>query len=308
MKLRFLWPILPGAAVVLTCATSFVAGKIAGAPARTRTYFAVERSWATHWPLAYGKYLPLSLRSTLEPFTPVWMQVEPGIRMWLDPNDFVSRTVLETGQWEPQSWRIVEQDLRPGSTFVDVGAHIGYYTLKAATVVGPAGHILAIEPNPETARILAGNVRASNAAAVSIQAVACSDTETTLQLFAAAEGNTGETSLSRANASQERPVTKTYQVRARPLDAIVRESGVTHVDAIKIDVEGAEFLVLRGAQETLTRFHPAILIELLDRQLREMRTSIAEVVAFLQAQGYSIRRQDDKNFEFVAAGDVATRR
>ncbi len=79
------------------------------------------------------------------------------------------------------------------------------------------------------------------------------------------------------------------------------------MDAIKIDVEGAEFLVLRGAKDTLTRFHPAILIELLDRQLREMGTSTAEVIAFLQAQGYSIRHQDDKNFEFVATGTVASR-
>jgi FkbM family methyltransferase len=214
----------------------------------------------------------------------------------------VSRVILETGSWEPQSWRIIEGDLPPGGTLVDVGAHIGYYSLKAAPVLGPTGHVLAIEPNPETVKILEANIRASAANSVSVQPVACSDTEATLELFAAPEGNTGESSLSRANASQEKAVQRSYRVRARPLDDIVRESGVTRVDAIKIDVEGAEFLVLRGAQDTLRRFHPAILIELLDRQLRAMGSSIAEVMSFFRAHGYAVRQQDDKNFEFVFTG------
>ena len=67
-------------------------------------------------------------------------------------------------------------------------------------------------------------------------------------------------------------------------------------------VEGAEFLVLNGAQDTLRRFHPAVLIELLDRQLREMGSSMAEVMSFFRAHGYAVRQQDDKNYEFVFTG------
>ena len=71
----------------------------------------------------------------------------------------------------------------------------------------------------------------------------------------------------------------TYRVRARPLDDIVEESGVARVDAIRIDVEGAEYLVLKGAHETLERYHPEIIVELVERQLQAMGTSTAQVVA-----------------------------
>jgi hypothetical protein len=62
-------------------------------------------------------------------------------------------------------------------------------------------------------------------------------------------------------------------------------------------VEGAEFLVLKGAKETLDRFHPAILVELIDRQLKEMGTSTAEVTAFLAEHGYSVQRRNGENVE-----------
>jgi FkbM family methyltransferase len=90
-------------------------------------------------------------------------------------------------------------------------------------------------------RRLLNNIRASRAdGVISVQPVACSDAEATLELFAAPGNNTGETSLFLANASQEGKAVTSYRVRARPLDDILKESGVTRVDAVKIDVEGAE--------------------------------------------------------------------
>ena len=65
----------------------------------------------------------------------------------------------------------------------------------------------------------------------------------------------------------------TYHVRARPLDDIVADTGVSRVDVVKIDVEGAEMLVLKGAAKTLARYHPVLIVELIDKQLRSMGTS-----------------------------------
>ena len=93
----------------------------------------------------------------------------------------------------------------------------------------------------------------------------------------------------------------TYHVPARPLDSILKESGVNRVDVIKIDVEGAELLVLKGAQETLARYHPTLLIEIVDRQLRQMGTSAAEVTQFLTARGYRESGRFGENIELVAA-------
>jgi FkbM family methyltransferase len=229
--------------------------------------------------------------------------------MRLDPFDMVSLKILETGAWEPDSVRVVAEHLSPSATFVDVGAHIGYYSLKAASLVGPHGHILSVEPNPQTLPKLRGNIAASDASAVSVWPVACAASESTLQFYAAPESNTGESSLSRENASQEGTAAVSYSVPARPLDAIVKEAKLDRVDVIKIDVEGAEFEVLKGASQTLALYHPVLIIELVDHQLKAMGTSVAEVTQFLISHGYTPgRRLDTANIEFLPATAAAEAR
>jgi FkbM family methyltransferase len=233
------------------------------------------------------------------------MQVEPGIKMQLDPYDLVSATILQTGKWEPESVRAVADHLPKNGTFVDVGAHIGYYSLKAAGMVRPNGHVLAIEPNPQTLPKLRGNIQASDASSVSVWPVACAGSESTLQFYAAPRSNTGESSLSKENASQDGPPTAT-SVRARPLDAIVKEAKLDRVDVIKIDVEGAEFEVLKGSAQTLADFHPVLIVELVPSQLKSMGTSVDAVTQFLTSRGYTASRHVDlTNVEFVPAKTTA---
>ncbi len=296
MPKRFLLPFVPGFFMLVTG----VGSTIAGPEARTQGYFAVQRAWMAHWPLEHGKALPRLIQPVLQPFTPVWVQVQPDVKMLLDPYDYVSREILETGQWEAESWAILQEHIGKGATVVDIGAHIGYYSLKAAPVAGPAGHVIAIEPNPETIQKLRGNIQASGARTITVEPVACSDTESTLELFAAPRSNTGETSLSRTNASQDSQGVTSYKVRARPLDEILKQAGVSRVDAVKIDVEGAEYLVLKGATETLDRYHPALLIEIVEHQLQAMGTSSEQVKELLRSHGYTARRTVQNNIEFVA--------
>jgi FkbM family methyltransferase len=295
-------PLLPG----ILALTAGVTAKIAGPAARTQAFYGLERNWSAHWPLEIGKSLPERLARHFEPFVPVWLQVEPHVTMLLDPYDKVSGVILQTGTWEPESWRAIAEHLHAGSTFVDIGAHIGYYSLKAAPVVGLGGRVIAVEPNPDTVRRLRDNIRASQAdGVISVKAVACSDAEATLELFAASASNTGETSLSRRNASQEGQIAASYRVRARRLDDILKDSGIGRVDVVKIDVEGAEFLVLKGAQEMLERYHPLIIVELVESQLQAMGTSTAEVVALLHSHGYEWRHSYADNAEFAATAQLA---
>jgi FkbM family methyltransferase len=303
MKKRYLWLLAP---CVLACAL-FSPKVFASPEQRTQAYFALQRKWMANCPFERFKYAPRVLLPSVLPVAAVWYRVEPNIKMRLDPEDFVSRTILENGEWEPASWQAMREHMSTGATFVDVGAQIGYYSLKAATLVGPGGHVIAIEPNPETIGKLEANIQASGAKVISVQPVACSDGEAILSLFAAAAGNTGETSLSKMTAAQSGAVVHTYKVRARPLDDIIRESGVQRVDVIKIDVEGAEYLVLKGAQQTLARFHPAVLVEILDHQLRQMGSSATQVRAFLRQQGYTERRSEGDNVEFEFGGAIDPR-
>ena len=274
---------------------------MAGPERRTEAYFALQRVWTAHWPWVHGRYLPLLLSSAVKPWVPVWYQFAPQVKMKLDPEDLVPYVILSTGAFENASFDRVRAHLSPGSTFVDVGADFGIYSLRAAPIVGPAGHVIAIEPNPESVQRLEANIAANGDSMITVAPVACSDTDTMVDLYVAPHRNIGETSLSKTNASQAGPVSRTYKVRARPLDDIIRESGVTRVDAIKIDVEGAEYLVLKGARQTLNRFHPVLLVEALDNQLRAMGSSFAEVSEFLRANGYREGPHEDMNIEFLPA-------
>jgi hypothetical protein len=94
-------------------------------------------------------------------------------------------------------------------------------------------------------------------------------------------------------------------VRARPLDEIVKDAGVSRVDVVKIDVEGAEYLVLKGASKTLDRDHPVILVEIVERQLQAMGASSKQVYDLLRSHGYIARRSVQDNVEFVAAVSAA---
>jgi len=243
------------------------------------------------------------LKPLIRPTEPAWVTVEPSVTLLLDPDDYVSREILRTGTWEPESWAAIRPQLTADAVFVDVGAHIGYYSLKAAAVLGPGGRVIAIEPNPPTVLELRDNIAASRATTIHVAPVACADSESTLVLYASPRANTGQTSLSRANAAQSGVIASEYHVRTRPLDAIVADEGVKRVDVIKIDVEGAEMLVLKGSGRTLDRFHPVVMVELIESQLRAMGTSVAEVRAFFAAHSYAPRAEINDNVVFAwAAG------
>jgi FkbM family methyltransferase len=230
----------------------------------------------------------------------VRVEVEPGVSLWLDPADAISRTILisRAGKWEPEVWQAISSGLPDGGVFFDVGAHIGYDSLKAATVVGETGRVVAFEPNPNTITQLRSNVAASGARNVVVQPIACTDRETTLTLFDSSPGgNSGSTSLSRENAG---PVTRAYRVRGRPIDDVVKELGLRRLDVLKADVEGAELIVLRGATETLRQFHPKLILEVVPRQLANMGTSVEELEAFIRSLGYlESKAVDYKNREYT---------
>jgi FkbM family methyltransferase len=279
-----------------------VTAQLSGAEARSKAIFAIQSKWRAHWPWDQGKDAPLNLDRIVGPLAPRMNDVEPGITMVLDPYDFVSRYILVRGVWELESWAEIAKNLPPDGTFIDIGAHIGYYSVKAAAVLGPNGRVVSIEPNPVTLGTLRANVGQAKGGKISVQPVACSDREAVLKFYAAPRQNTGESSLSSKNAGQEGAIAGTYEVRARPLDDIAAELGLTRVDVVKIDVEGAEMLVLKGAKSTLARFHPVLIIELKDYQLKAMDTSTAEVQEWLRSRGYAFAQIVDQNFEFKWSG------
>jgi FkbM family methyltransferase len=138
-----------------------------------------------------------------------------------------------------------------GDTVVDVGAHIGLYSLIAAKRVGPSGKVIAIEPDPENCKILKKNILLNQLSNVEALECAVYSTRGKLRLFLP-ELEQGRTIFNTVMQDRARTSTNFLEVEANTLDNILDENNITEVNWIKIDVEGAELEVLKGAVNTLS--------------------------------------------------------
>jgi FkbM family methyltransferase len=176
-----------------------------------------------------------------------------GYQMHIDWSQFRS---FVYGTWEPKVVSSIVSTVQPGMTAVDIGAHIGYYTLLLAKRVGPTGRVFAFEPLPVNFALLQKNIELNRLQRVQTfpQAVFSRDVELTLTVPDDLP-NSGNASLVGAEG------TKRLRVPAVTLDSVSAGYGL-RPDFLKIDVEGAELDVLLGAKETLARSRPKMLIEL----------------------------------------------
>lgn len=241
------------------------------------------------WPFKAGKDFPNHLGAHLARrrwLRPVWYEFLPGLWMCLEIRDLIQETILLEGVWDPLLTEFVNNNLNTEEVFIDVGANAGYFTLLAARRVQGAGIVLSIEPNPIVAKQLRANVERSNLANVIIEEKVCSDSlQTTIQtLYLHDDSNSGRASLSKSNTAGIENV----QVASSTVDQLVQEHGLRHVTLVKIDVEGAELMVLRGMTDTMRHFRPTIVIELEPHLLRGFSATAEDVVSLLSTFGYKV--------------------
>ena len=176
-----------------------------------------------------------------------------GYRMSIDWNRFRS---FVYGTWEPEVISAVTATVKSGMTVIDIGAHIGYYTLLFAKCVGSSGRVISFEPLPANFELLNENVHLNRLSCVKTfpQAVFSRNE----QIILTVPDNllhSGDASVCHGGG------TKQFCVQATTLDSFC-DSSRLQPDLIKMDVEGAEHEVLMGATETIARCHPKLLIEL----------------------------------------------
>lgn len=174
-------------------------------------------------------------------------------RIWMHDSDvLMTPVVAEHGFWEPELGAFFERWLRPGMTVVDVGANIGYFAVMAARMVGPEGRVVAIEPEADNLALLGANLwrnRCQNATVVPL----------------AAYSRTGEIVLvvnedSRAACVVDPHATEGLRVPCTTLDDLL---GGAPLDVLKIDAEGSDIEVLRGARACLAASpDPVVIVEL----------------------------------------------
>lgn len=174
---------------------------------------------------------------------------------------------LEAGRWQRPVLKFVAEQVRPGTTFLDIGAWIGPVSLLAAQRTGPAGRVVAFEPTPATWRALRANLAGAGFDHAEAVNLAVGDTPGTAAFHA--PGPMSSTSSMRP--LQGAPEVDAdggvdFEARCTTVDAFCAGRGLVPA-GIKVDVEGAEDAVLRGARDTLARHRPWLLLELHARRL-----------------------------------------
>jgi FkbM family methyltransferase len=160
------------------------------------------------------------------------------------------------GSWEPEVVSSIRHHVQSGTRVLDIGAQSGFYSLLLSRLVGPEGMVFAFEPLPANFRILEENLRLNSIQNVTTRREAVSDVSGDISFDFPHE----EVSLI-AGPLLESDDVGTFQVPAISLDDFVHQTGQP-IQFIKMDVEGAETAVLRGAVQTLKSFHPSMVVEL----------------------------------------------
>lgn len=211
-----------------------------------------------------------------------------GARFEVLTSDLIQRYIYMFGVWEPHMTYWLQRRLRPGDTFVDVGANIGYFSVLASRLVGGEGQVVAIEASPAIYQNLlrqaqlnaCRNIRAVNAAV--------SDKRETLSFALASSHNLGANSIVPYAGRAE----STFQIEARPLVEILSPAEIANARVFKIDVEGAEGSVVRGMVPLLDQLRPdaEITIEVTPDRMAQLGDSAEELLATMRDHGFHTYR------------------
>ncbi len=254
-----------------------IAAALMRSPAVWRTRAVLRRA-----PLLCGTALSRLVKRVLLSGKTIWIEIPAGVAggllLKVDPR--FEPTYLR-GDHEPWVQQMLNGEIRPGACFYDIGAHVGFFSLIAARLVGMHGCVVAIEPDPENAARLRTNVERNGMANIRV-------------VEGAVWGTTGEVGFLRASGSSSRsqgcvggrraPDHEVIQVSAISVDDLVFVYGERRPDLIKIDVEGGERMVLQGARRVLAEVRPKLLCEV------HVQDEITSIRGFLEGFGYSVQQ------------------
>jgi FkbM family methyltransferase len=220
--------------------------------------------------------------------TIVMKEIAPGLRLYLDLADVAIGLNVARDRYETDEIAYARSVVGRGDFVLDVGANIGFFALHLAAIVGPTGHVYAFEPLDQNAALFERSLRENGLEErVSLyrHAVGAVAGEAEIVFLSLEEGaqNSGGAYLS--TASREVPTDhRLVRTRIVPLDG---ETFARPIRFIKVDVEGAESLVFRGARRLLSEDRPVILSEINPSQIQKVAASTPrELIAEMEEIGY----------------------
>ncbi|MDA8324071.1 MAG: FkbM family methyltransferase [Actinomycetota bacterium] len=247
----------------------------------------------------------------------VLMATVDGMRLLVHGEGVVGRNLLLHGQYESYESDLFRSAIVPGTTVIDVGANIGYYSLIASRLVGEGGRVVSFEPHPEIFGLLTANRERNSAENVIPLNLALSDRTGATRLYLSPIDH-GKHSLSASNASGvksrlgqdtgARSAAMSVWVPVMRLDDVLSEVGLPGVSVMKIDVEGAEQLVLGGAGSLLGTAAPlTLLMEYWPDGIARLGGDPDGLLAMLEDAGFRISAIDHRNRRLIPGAAAAIR-
>src|SRR6266480_2940262 len=247
-------------------------------------------TFATRFPIL-GSALKNFSRTAIPPNALVWTSIRsgPGKGIWIHLNPRYEMEYLEGGYEVPVE-RILLSNLRPGTVFYDVGAHIGVFSLIAARNLGAHGSVFVFEPDPSNVRRIKEHVSRNQLDSIQIIPKAVCSTVGRLRFQRASF----QSSMNRGVIVEDASAAKesTIEVESITLDAVAREHVLPNL--IKIDVEGSEAAVLQGSEEIFRSRRPLLVCEIHHQQ------ASSDVTGWLRARAIrSIGSKARQNFRAI---------
>jgi FkbM family methyltransferase len=207
-----------------------------------------------------------------------------GYDLDLDPTQATDgRMIFYPNRFDRMEVDFLRSCLRPGDTFLDAGANVGFYTFLGARLVGPTGTVIAVEAAPDTAQLLRNNITANAVKQVEIINVALAARTGTIQLYLNETGNIGGHSGSPIFAAGRRSITV-------PSDTLTNVLKGREIRVMKFDIEGMEFPVLQEFFATTKKIPDVIIVE------HVAAPTQPDHIALCKTQGYSVHSRGDENY------------
>jgi FkbM family methyltransferase len=231
--------------------------------------------------------------------------IADGYMFPIDPGTIIGWHIHFFGSYEPEVRAEIRRWLSPGASAVDIGANVGWHALLMATIVGPAGHVYAFEPNESTRARLSAAIDANGLRQITIDPRALSDRIGTTGFEAPQAGDVWDGTGRMTAASADGSATAA-SVTCTTLDRFVEERRIDRLDLIKIDIEGWEQTALSGARRTLERLAPSIVFEYDPAYVVRCGGSGDGLTTLFTGAGYTLFRLDPKRAPLAvpSLGDV----
>jgi FkbM family methyltransferase len=219
------------------------------------------------------------------------MRATQNDRTWL----LIPEVALRGAWAEFETVLWLREVVKPGMTVFDIGANVGQMTLEIATLVGPAGKVIAIEPGPGNVEVLrrhiAGNGFQDRVTIIDAACSMVSGEEVEFRIYGETETEVGSghqiTSLRDSGHSLP---SRTIAVKTVTIDEVCREQGLSP-QVIKIDVEGSEWLVLQGAAEVLKQHAPRVLVGFHPFAFDDPAATAGDILELMSSLNYTMDEQ-----------------